>query len=627
MSQIHAPVEYPEISAQRPTSLLGSLRNGVHRVVVALTIALMVCMVIDVAIQILYRYVLNDSLAWSDELGRYLFLWVVFMGGTMGVKENLHPSFGSVVHSLSPAGRSVFIMLGRVLTLGFCMDLLILSLKVMPTIATAVSPALQFPMSYLYLIFPIFSILSMFYTICHLWEDRRGIPAWGWLLGVVALGAVVCMSVLNAHLHLNFPATLVVLLLILFALGVPIAFVLGITSLGLLFMTNPIPLTIIPQRMFLISDNFSLMAIPFFMLTGALMQVGGVAERLVRLASVLIGWVRGGLGYADIFVSAFFADISGSAVADTAAIGSVMLPGMVKRGYDKPFATALQSAAGTLGVMIPPSITTILFAVTANVSVVTMFLASFIPALLVIVSFAVVVFFTAKKRDFPREPKPTRRELWEAFRGAFLPLWTPIIILGGILSGIFTPTEAGVVAVFYTLIVMAVTKQLNVKSFWHAMVDALHGTSKTMLIVASAFVLGWLLVVSQLSQTIANSLFSLSHNVFVILIIVNIFLALVHVVLESSSTILLIVPILMPILGSIGVDPIHFGILLLINSAIGLLTPPVGVILYIASGITNIRVETLARAVIPFILMLVVDLILVIIFPGIVSFLPNVLGH
>jgi C4-dicarboxylate transporter DctM subunit len=603
------------------------LSNWVHRVVVIATITLMAVMVIDVAIQVLYRYVLNDSLAWSDELGRYLFIWCVFMGATMGVKKSLHPSFGSVVQSLPPTARTVVVLLGRVLTIGFCVDLFLLSQKVMPTIGTAVSPALQISMSYLYLIFPLFALVSLVHVVSHVWEDRKGIPVLGWILSFVVLVSVVLAGTLNFHMHLNFSLTLVVLLLIFFSLGVPIAFVLSLTSVGLLFLSSSIPLTILPQRMFLISENFSLMAIPFFMLTGSLMQVGGVADRLVRLASVLVGWVRGGLGYADILVSAFFADISGSAVADTAAIGSVMLPGMVKRGYDKPFATALQAAAGTLGVLIPPSITTILFAITANVSVVTMFMASFIPALLVIVSFALVVFFTARKRNLPKEEKPSANDVWQAFRGAFLPLWTPVIILGGILFGIFTPTEAGIVAVFYTLIVMLVTRRLNLKSFLQAMVDAIHGTSRVMLIVASAFMLGWLLVISQLSQTIANNLFSISHNTIVILIIVNLFLALVHVVLESSSTILLMVPILMPILNNIGIDPIHFGILLLINSAIGLLTPPVGVILYIASGITNIRVETLARAILPFIFMLVVDLILVIIFPGIVSFLPKLLGH
>jgi C4-dicarboxylate transporter DctM subunit len=256
-----------------------------------------------------------------------------------------------------------------------------------------------------------------------------------------------------------------------------------------------------------------------------------------------------------------------------------------------------------------------------------MFLASFIPALLVILSFAFVVFFTSRKRHFPREAKPTGSEVWQAFKGAFWPMWTPIIILGGILSGIFTPTEAGVIAVFYTLLVILLQRRLNLKSLYTAFLDAIHGTSRVMLIVASSLVLGWLLVVSQLSQTIATSLLGFSHNPIVVLIIVNIFLALVHVVLETSSTILLIVPVLMPILNNVGVDPIHFGILMLINSAIGLLTPPVGVILYIASGITNIRVETLARAVLPFIFMLVIDLLLVIIFPDIVSFLPNVLGY
>ncbi|WP_051330842.1 TRAP transporter large permease subunit [Aneurinibacillus terranovensis] len=619
-----------EVSAI-PTSpkidnLLERLSSRVNRMVIVITIALMGGMVVDIALQVLFRYVLNKSLAWSDEIGRYLFLWSVFLGATIGIKQNLHPSFGSVINVLPGKLKGMGILLGRVLTLGFNAILFILSVRVIPTFESGLSPALEIPLSYLYLVFPVFSVISSIHTLSYIWKERRGIPLMMWVLSVGLIILSLYLGSLDSHMQLNFPLTLFICLIVFFSLGIPIAFVLGLTSITLFFLSSPIPMTVVPQRMFLISDNFSLMAIPFFMLTGSLMQVGGVAERLVRLTSVLIGWVRGGLGYADILVSAFFADISGSAVADTAAIGSVMLPGMVARGYDKPFATAIQSAAGTLGVLIPPSITTILFAITANVSVTKMFLASFFPALMVIISFAIVVFFTARKRNYPKEAKPTSTEVWQAFKGAFFPIWTPVIILGGIMSGIFTTTEAGVIAVFYTLIVMLFQGQLTFKSLYQGFLDAIHGTSRVMFIVASAFILGWLLVVSQLSQTTSNFLLSLSHNPYVVLIIVNVFLALVHVVLETNSTILLIVPILMPILNSIGIDPVHFGILLLINSAIGLLTPPIGIILYIASGITNITVERLAKAVIPFILMLVLDLIFVIAFPGIVSFLPNLFG-
>ncbi|MCL6625019.1 MAG: TRAP transporter large permease subunit [Alicyclobacillus shizuokensis] len=602
-----------------------AVSDVVNRVVVVLTIILMSAMIVDVGLQVLYRYVLNNSLAWSDELGRYLFFWSIFLGGSIGVRESKHPSFGSVVHALKGPARAVVVLVGRGLVLAFLTILFLMTLRVIPTIQLSLSPALMIPMSDIYLIFLIFAVVSAIHVLGFISQDWRDVPWYGWVVAIAVYAAVVWASTSHLQLHLNFPLVLVVSLLILFALGIPIAFVLSLVSVVLIFSATSIPMDIVPQRMYLVAENFSLMAIPFFMFTGALMQVGGVAERLVRFATALIGWVRGGLGYVDILISAFFADISGSAVADTAAIGSVMLPGMIERGYEKPFATALQAANGTLGVMIPPSITTILFAITANVSVVQMFLSSFIPAFLVMLSFAVVVFFTARKRNYPRYPRPNKAEVWDAFKGAFFPMWTPAIILGGILSGIFTPTESGVIAVFYTLIMLLFQRQLKWSTLKVAFMEGIHGTSRVMVIVAAAFVLGWLLVVSQLSQTIATSLFSLSHNKIVILIIVNLFLALVHVVLETSSTILLIVPILMPLLGNIGVDPIHFGILLLINSCIGLLTPPVGVLLYIASGITDIRVETLARAVVPFILMLVVDLLIVIVFPGIVSFLPNLL--
>ncbi len=614
------------IAAQNPVSVLS---HWVNRIVVVVTIAMMAVMIADVFLQVLYRYVLNDSLAWSDEFGRYLFFWIIFLGASIGVKENKNPSFGSVVHALPGKARNTVILVARCAILGYLTLVFLMTLRVLPTVSLSLAAALRIPMSYIYYIFIIFAVVSAIHILSFIFEDWRGVPIVGWVLGALVLAAIIYIGSVGPmqHMHLNFPLVLVISLLLFFALGIPIAFVLGLVSVALVYFSTSIPMDILPQRMYLVAENFSLMAIPFFMFTGALMQVGGVAERLVRLATALLGWVRGGLGYVDILISAFFADISGSAVADTAAIGSVMLPGMIERGYEKPFATALQSANGTLGVMIPPSITTILFAITANVSVVQMFLSSFLPAFLVMISFAIVNFIVAKKRNYPRLPRPAASEVWVAFKRGFFPLWTPIIILGGILSGIFTPTEAGVIAVFYTLIMLFFQRELKWKTLYLAFIEGIHGTSRVMLIVASAFVLGWLLIVSQLSQTIATGMFSLSHNKIIILIIVNVFLAMVHIILESSSTILLIVPILMPLLSNIGIDPIHFGILLLINSCIGLLTPPVGVILYIASGITNIKVETLAKAVIPFMFALVVDLLIVIIFPGFVSFVPHLLGH
>lgn len=624
MNDISIPIVEAKVEG---TNILSQLSCIINKSTTIVTIGLMATMVLDVALQVIFRYILNDSLAWSEELGRYVFLWCVFLGSTIGIKQNLHPTFGSVINHLPDKLRYNVMAIGKSLTAAFCAIILLLSLQLIPAIHSTLTPALQLPISYFYVIFPVFSVISLLHILTSMIENRKGITFVGWILSLLIFVGAVYLSYTAAPMSMNFPLILIISLIVLFSLGIPIAFVLGLTSVSLFIFTSSIPMMVIVQRMFTVSDNFSLMAIPFFMLTGSLMQAGGVAEKLVKLASVLVGWVRGGLGYADILVSAFFADISGSAVADTAAIGSVMLPGMIKRGYDKPFATAIQSAAGTLGVLIPPGISMIIYAVTANVSVTKMFMASLIPAVIIILSFSLVIFITAKRKDLPREPRPTSGQVLSAVKGAFLPLWTPVIILGGIMSGVFTTTEAGVIAVFYTILVSLIQRQLNWKSLYHAFVDAINSTCRVMFIVASAFILGWLLVVSQLSQTIAHFLFTLSDNPYIILIIINIFLAVVHIVLETNSTILLIVPILLPILGNIGVDPIHFGILVLMNSAIGLLTPPIGIILYIASGITNIKVEELAKAVVPFIIMLIADLILIIVFPDIVSFLPNMVGN
>lgn len=409
-------------------------------------------------------------------------------------------------------------------------------------------------------------------------------------------------------------------------IGIPVAFVIGLISCAAFWLQDT-SFLIVPQQSFQGLYNFILLTIPFFIFTGVVMDVGGASARLIRFASVLVGWMRGGLGMADIVSSVLFADISGSATADTAAIGSVMIPGLLKRGYRVEFATALQSAAGSLGLLFPPATSMIVYAYVANVSVGKMFLASFIPGLFVALSFMAVNYVAAVRRGYPAEPFPTASEVFRAFKDAFFDLMAPAIILGGILGGVFTPTEAGAVAATYVLILTTFFyRTMTLQKLWQVLNRTISTTARVTLLLSMALLLGLFLIRAQVPQIIAESLGPIAGNPLLLIFVINIVLVVLHVGLETIAAILVVVPVLLPLLQEAHIDPVHFGIIVLINSAIGINLPPIGFCLYISCALTGVSIERAAIAILPFIGALVVDLFLVSVFPEFALFMPRLLG-
>jgi C4-dicarboxylate transporter DctM subunit len=410
------------------------------------------------------------------------------------------------------------------------------------------------------------------------------------------------------------------------ALGVPVAVCIGVAATIALASTGT-PLLIIPQQLFSNLNNFSLLAIPFFMLTGAIMDSGGVSKRIIDFSQALVGFMRGGIGQVTIVASMFFADLSGSATADTAAIGSVMIPGMVKKGYSAPFAVALQSAAGSLGLLSPVSMSMLVYAYTANVSVGTMFIAGIIPMLLVVISFMVVNYVVAVRRNYTAVVPFSGKLLWITFKQAFLALLTPLIILGGILGGIFTPVEAGVVAAVYVTVVSRfVFKSLDLSHFKEILTKTAVNTTRVSFLLGLAFVLGRYMIEAQIPARVANNFLLLTTSAVVLLILINLFLVATHTVLETISSIVVVIPVFMPLVAKMGIDPIVFGVIVLINSAIGINMPPIGFCLFTAASIGGVSVERATKAIMPFILALLLDLALIIAFPQIPRFLPDLLG-
>jgi C4-dicarboxylate transporter DctM subunit len=413
---------------------------------------------------------------------------------------------------------------------------------------------------------------------------------------------------------------------LLLVIGVPIAIALGMAAFASIWTFTTVDMSIAPQVMFKAVNSFPMMAIPFFILAGNVMSSGGISERLVKFASSLVGSLTGGLAHITVLASMFFAAISGSSPATTAAIGSVMVPAMTERGYDKNFAAAVAAAAGTVGVVIPPSIPMVLYAVLAGVSIGRLFLAGFGPGILMGLSMMAVVYFISKREGYVGTGKFSFRDLLVSFKDSFFALLMPIIILGGIYGGIFTPTEAAAVAVVYGVIVgFFVYRELKIKDIPDILYKSAVGTAVIMFLISGANLFGWFLVREMIPQSIAAAMVAVTDNPYVIIFLINILLLILGTFLNTTAAIVLVTPILLPVLLQVGIDPLFMGAVMVVNLAVGMITPPVGLCLFVACNISNITLDAITKSVLPLLLVLIVCIFLISYIPGIVMFLPNLL--
>ncbi len=415
-------------------------------------------------------------------------------------------------------------------------------------------------------------------------------------------------------------------LLVLFLLKVPIGFALIISCIPAM-MISGIPFDYIPKRLFTACDSFAFMAVPFFILAGTLMSQGGISERLIAFANALIGRFSGGLGLVSIAACMFFAAISGSSAATTAAIGGIMIPEMVKRKYDIDFAASINAAGGTIGVIIPPSIPFVTYGILTGTSVSTLFIAGFGPGLLMGLALMLVVYFISKKHGYKEEKKADIKEILTTFKDAVLAILMPVIVLGGIYSGLFTPTEAAVVAVVYGFVIGAfVYRNISLKSLFQILKDSAVSTAQILLLICSAALFGYVLTYNRIPDMIAEAILSISDEKYIIMLLITILLLLIGTFMDTIAALLIVVPIMFPVITQIGVNPVHFGMIICVTLALGMITPPFGVCLFVASGVANISLEAVTRKIIPFIIALLVVVFMVVYIEPISLFLPKLLG-
>ncbi|MGF9713106.1 TRAP transporter large permease [Paenibacillus naphthalenovorans] len=403
------------------------------------------------------------------------------------------------------------------------------------------------------------------------------------------------------------------------ALGIPIAFSLLVSGMVLMYTMDIFDSQIMAQNLIDGADNFPLLAIPFFILAGELMNAGGISKRIINFAMALVGHIKGGLGYVAIIGSVMFAGLSGSAVADTAALGAILIPMMVAAGYNKNRSAGLIAAGGIIAPTIPPSIPMIIFGVTSGVSITKLFMAGIVPGLLLGVGLTVAWYLIVRKDNYKVFPKKSGKEILKASVQAIWALILPVIIIVGLRGGAFTPTEAAVVAAFYALFVgLVVYRELKLKDLYQVLVAAGKTTSVVMFLAAAALVSSWLITVANIPNELTNMLGPLMDNQLLLLMMINLVVFLVGTAMDLTPTILILTPVLMPIIDAAGIDPVLFGILFVLNCSIGLLTPPVGTVLNVAAGVGKLSMEDIMRGVWPFLLVEVIILLLLTLFPQIV---------
>jgi tripartite ATP-independent transporter DctM subunit len=572
--------------------------------------------------------VLNNTPPWSEELCRYLFIWVSFLGACVATRRAAHLGVDSLVSRLPAGAREVLRHAVTALIVAFAGLLVWQGVALVPAMASQRSPSMGMSLQYVFAAIPIAGLIILGLQV------RALARAWGapGLRAGVALAVGMTVAVVLAGRLIEVPSSVAVLALIgsmafLIAVHMPIAFAVGTACVVYVLLRGELPLIVVPHRMIGGMDSFLLLAMPLFVLAGDLMNTGGITERLVGFARALVGHIRGGLGMTTVVSEYLFSGISGSSAADVSAVGSLLIPAMTRAGYRPELAVSIVAAASAMGVLVPPCLMMVVLASLTDLSVAALFMAGFLPAAAMALLLAGLIYVQARRENLPREPRPSAREVLRACARGTLPLIAPVIILGGILGGIVTPTEAAVLAVLYALVLgLVIYREIRPRDLMPLLINTASLTGMVMLLVGTASVLSWIFAAQGIPRLIAGVLLGLSSDPTLVLLVTIIVFVPLGAILEGVPAMIILVPVFFPIIARFGIDPLHYGTLVVAALGLGLFIPPFGVGFFIACALGRTSVEGAARAYVPYVLVLLAGLLLVAFVPWITLIVPRLMN-
>lgn len=560
---------------------------------------------------------------WTEELARYIFIWISYLAIPLAILSKSSIRVDLIHNALNAKQRNILWVTIHLLSLFLTAVFLKMGSAhiAMQLQFPQTTPSLKISYAIPYFILPLAFGLMCVRSLQCLFELRAHLTWRDYAIGAVFALLLLAPAFL---MQTGSPASMLFGYFFVFILvGVPIAFALGLASVLTILSTGALPLDYTAQIAFVSIDSFPIMAIPFFIAAGVFMGAGGLSERLLGVADKLVGSLPGGLALASVMTCMFFSAISGSGPATVAAIGAITIPAMAKRGYNTYFSAALVACAGAIGVIIPPSNPFVVYGVSAQASIGKLFIAGILPGLLMGGALMLAAYFISKKQGWRGEPGDrSARAILQAIYDAKWALLVPVIILGGIYGGIMTPTESAAVAALYGLIIgMFVYKELNWTKLWGATIEAAATSSVIIVLMAMATIFGNIMTIEQIPEAVAQYVLSLTESKTIILLLIIALLLVIGVFMEALAAIVIITPVLLPLATSIGINPIHFGVIMVIGLAIGFITPPVGVNLFVASSIAKVGIEKIAKAAFPFLLMMIAVLLLITFVPSISLFL------
>jgi tripartite ATP-independent transporter DctM subunit len=590
------------------------------------TALLVAALAAAVALQVVGRHLLHSPLPWTEEIARLLLVWLMCAGGVSALQRGEHPRVTALVRLLEPTRRAAVERGLHLVLLGFFLCLLPPAWRLTLSSAAERLPASGLSGAWISAALPV-SLLAMSAVLAlRLRDEQRSPPPYG---PTLAAAALVLASVL-VPLVLDAPplAALASGFLATAGLGLPLAFTLALTSATYLAGIGGVSLLILPIKLLGGVDSFVLLAIPLFVLAGALMETGTISQRIVDLAMAIVGRVRGGLAMVVVVAEVIFSGISGSTAADVSAISSLLVPSMRRAGYSAGEAVSVVSAASAMGILVPPCLTMVVLGSLVNLSIVTLFLAGFLPAFLLAGLLMLLIAIRARREKWPVAERGAPGELARAARRAIVPLGLPALLFGGIFSGITTVTEAALVAVLYALVVGLSTRSLGRASLLHLLERSGAVTATTLWVLAAASAFAWILVREWVPQSLALWMAGASASRALFLALTVVVFVVIGALLEGLPALLIFGPMLFPIARSVGTDPVHYGIVIIAAMGIAFFLPPVGVGLSIASGIARVDVDEASRAYLPYLAVLLAGLAVIAAWPGLTLLLPRVfLGY